>query len=205
MVGIDFYPLRQTIQKLSKDVIYQMDRGQLLKAMRDLEWDILKIEGENRELEESIEKLSPDERYIVVDTNRGRLLLKQGNTILRETICSTGSGAELEGPEGQKWIFNTPKGTFEVLGKYKDPIWTKPDWAFVEEDEPIPPTLSPERVKEAVLGRYALHFGDGYFIHGTLYTRLLGENVTHGCVRLGDDDLEIVYDASPVGTKIYIF
>ena len=40
------------------------------------------------------------------------------------------------------------------------------------------------------LGDYALALGDGYLIHGTIYKRFLGMPVTHGCVRLNDEDLE---------------
>ena len=85
-------------------------------------------------------------------------------------------------------------------------MWRKPDWAFVEEGEPVPTRKDAvERFEEGVLGEYALAFGDGYLIHGTLYTRLLGKSVTHGCVRLGPIDLKAVYDAAPLRTKIYIF
>ena len=35
--------------------------------------------------------------------------------------------------------------------------------------------------------------------------RLLGKSVTHGCVRLGAQDLEVVYDAAPLHTKVLIF
>lgn len=62
-----------------------------------------------------------------------------------------------------------------------------------------------DRVEAGVLGDYALGFGQGYFIHGTLYTRLLGRNVTHGCVRVADKDLEEVFKASRIGTRIYIY
>ena len=62
-----------------------------------------------------------------------------------------------------------------------------------------------ERIEAGTLGDYALGFGDGYFIHGTLYTRLLGRNVTHGCVRVGDEDLKAVFRAVSIGTKIYIY
>ncbi len=62
-----------------------------------------------------------------------------------------------------------------------------------------------DRVETGVLGEYALGFGKGYFIHGTLYTRLLGKNVTHGCIRLNDGDLKDVYQFARVGTPIIIF
>jgi L,D-transpeptidase YbiS len=42
-------------------------------------------------------------------------------------------------------------------------------------------------------------------IHGTIYKRFLGMNVTHGCVRLGDDDLEAVYKNLQIGSKVYIY
>jgi L,D-transpeptidase YbiS len=42
-------------------------------------------------------------------------------------------------------------------------------------------------------------------IHGTIYKRFMGLNVTHGCVRLGDEDLEMVYNTMGVGSKVYIY
>jgi len=84
-------------------------------------------------------------------------------------------------------------------------VWKKPDWAFVEEGERIPGPNAPERFEEGVMGEYALDFGRGYKIHGTPYKRTLGMYVSHGCVRLDDEDLEFVYNRSPIGTEIYIF
>ena len=104
----------------------------------------------------------------------------------------------------RKWVFDTPRGVFSVQSKFTSPIWTKPDWAFIEEGETIPESAS-KRVEKGVLGDYSLGFGNGYFIHGTLYTRLLGKNVTHGCIRVGDKDLKKVFFATDIGTKIIIF
>jgi lipoprotein-anchoring transpeptidase ErfK/SrfK len=56
-----------------------------------------------------------------------------------------------------------------------------------------------------VLGEYALELGDGYLIHGTLYKRMLGMPVTHGCVRLGDEDLRVVYRNLQIGSKVFIY
>ena len=97
----------------------------------------------------------------------------------------------------------TPRGEFEVQRKIVDPVWTKPDWAFIEDGEPIPKEFS-ERFDPDVLGDYALAIGDGYLIHGSIYKRTLGQSVTHGCIRVGDADLEAVYKAAQLGTKVYI-
>jgi L,D-transpeptidase YbiS len=83
-------------------------------------------------------------------------------------------------------------------------VWRKPDWAFVEEGQPIP-TKAAERFEYGTLGEYALYFGNGYMIHGTLYERLLGRSVTHGCIRLGRDDLRKVWAMVPVGTPIFVY
>lgn len=156
-------------------------------------------------LEKQLDALPPRGNYIVVDVVENKLWLRRGDETLREAVCSAGTGAILRDPKsGKEWIFDTPRGLRKVKEKKKDPVWTKPDWAFVEEGEPLPKRWS-ERIDEATLGAFALYLGDGYMIHGTLYQRYLGRPVTHGCIRLGDDDLEAVYRASPVGTPVLLF
>lgn len=156
-------------------------------------------------LERRIAGQAPSGVHIVVDTLGNRLYLKKGDQVLREAVCSTGTGGVLEDPAtGRRWVFDTPRGAHQVQAKKKDPVWNKPDWAFVEEGLPIPKDPR-ERVDDFSLGDYALYLGDGYLIHGTLYQRLLGRGVTHGCVRLGDADLEAVYGAASVGTWVYIY
>jgi L,D-transpeptidase ErfK/SrfK len=101
-------------------------------------------------------------------------------------------------------VFDTPRGSFEVLSRAENPVWRKPDWAFVEEGQPIPKNPG-DRLDYGSLGEYALYFGNGFMIHGTLYERLLGRAVSHGCIRVGRDDLRKVWAASRLGTHIYIY
>jgi len=149
--------------------------------------------------------LRPRGRYVVIDTYRNRLLVYDGDNLLHEAVCSTGSGTVLVHPSGKKvWTFDTPLGERRVISKVKNPIWTKPDWAFIEEGFE-PPKDASLRVDRVSLGDYALYLGDGYIIHGTLFQTLLGQGVTHGCVRLGDKDLEYVYQKIPVGARVYLY
>ncbi|MDH5468092.1 MAG: L,D-transpeptidase [Candidatus Aminicenantes bacterium] len=159
----------------------------------------------NNDLRRRIVNLSPRELYIVMDTANNILYLKKGEQTIRKCVISCGSGNILSEPGGgRKWIFDTPKGEFFVKSKIREPYWIKPDWAFIEEGKDVPKDAK-DRVEADFLGEYALGFGDGYFIHGTLYTRLLGRNVTHGCIRVGDEDLRELYMAASIGTKIFIF
>jgi L,D-transpeptidase YbiS len=163
------------------------------------------LRSENSLLSKRIEALRPNGFHIVVDTGSNILYLNEGRkTILKATI-STGSGSILIEPSGKrKWIFETPRGEFTVQSKFVKPTWIKPDWAFIEEGKAMPQSLM-DRAEDGMLGDYALGFGNGYFIHGTLYTRLLGKNITHGCIRVADQDLKTLYEAVPIGTKILIF
>jgi L,D-transpeptidase YbiS len=86
----------------------------------------------------------------------------------------------------------------------KNPWWRKPDWAFIEEGEPLPKDES-ERLDPEMLGEYAIGFGDGFYIHGTIYERLLGVSVTHGCVRLNTEDLRKLYRRTRIGTYIFVY
>jgi len=164
------------------------------------------LQARYRSLAKQLAQQMPTQRYIVVDTARNHLYIKRHDQIMLDALASTGSGTILDKPgEGNsQWIFDTPRGEFAVQSKLINPVWVKPDWAFIEEGLAVPANQA-KRVEPGVLGEYALGFGRGYFIHGTLYTRLLGKNVTHGCIRLNDDDLKSVYRLAQVGTPIMIF
>ncbi len=156
-------------------------------------------------LEKKMDRFTPGNAYLVVNTTENTFTLYRNRKILREGLCSTGSYISLEGEDDKKWVFKTPRGDFKVRGKITDPVWRKPDWAFVEEGLPIPSANHSSRYERGVLGDYALALGDGYLIHGTLYQRFLGLPVTHGCIRMNDADLKEVYETLPVGAKVFIY
>lgn len=164
------------------------------------------LQARYKSLSKQLSQHMPHQPYILVDTARNHLYIKRQQEVVLDAIASTGSGTILDKPgDGDsQWVFDTPRGEFLVQSKLTNPVWVKPDWAFVEEGLMVPKNPS-DRVEQGVLGEYALGFGKGYFIHGTLYTRLLGKNVTHGCIRLNDGDLKSVYQLARVGTPIMIF
>jgi len=164
------------------------------------------LQARYKSLSRQLTQLMPGQPYIVVDTARNHLYIKRRDRVMLDALASTGSGTILDKPGETKgqWIFDTPRGEFTVQSKLINPVWVKPDWAFIEEGLAVPRSQA-DRIEPGVLGEYALGFGKGYFIHGTLYTRLLGKNVTHGCIRLNDEDLKSVYQLAKVGTPIMIF
>jgi hypothetical protein len=144
--------------------------------------------------------------YIVINTTENTFHLYRNKKLVREGNCSSGSYTLLKTAEGdKKWIFKTPKGKYRIQGKTVNPVWHKPDWAFVEEGLPVPARYDHSRFEAGVLGDYAMAIGNGYLIHGTIYQRFIGLPVTHGCVRLNDQDLEVVFNTMSIGSKVYIF
>jgi len=156
-------------------------------------------------IESKLDNLKPVKPYIVVNTNDNRFSLRNPNgDTIRTGGCSTGKNEILIAGK-KRIVFKTPKGIFTVLNKQENRPWIKPDWAFLEDGLPIPSARSASRIEYNTLGDYALSIGDGYMLHGTLYQRFLGLPVTHGCVRLGDKDLDVIYHTLSKGSKVFIY
>lgn len=69
----------------------------------------------------------------------------------------------------------------------------------------IPPFGTTQRKYSGVLGTNRLNLGDGYALHGTDVPSSIGTSVSHGCVRLRNEDIETLYQMVPVGTPVYIY
>ena len=162
---------------------------------------------EHRRLIAAVAEHEPSTPYVVINTQDNLLLLHDGGQVLRRAVCATGSGRKLEGEKRwHRWTFDTPKGRYAVLRKVADPIWIRPTWDFIEQAEEIPIFAEDRRrFQYGVLGEYALYFLEDYMIHGTLFEVNLGKSITHGCVRVGEADLEYLYDRVKPGCPVYIY
>lgn len=69
----------------------------------------------------------------------------------------------------------------------------------------IPPVGTRQRQFPNVLGTHRLNLGDGYALHGTQAVSQLGRNVSHGCVRLHNDDIAQLFAMANVGDEVIIY
>ena len=69
----------------------------------------------------------------------------------------------------------------------------------------IPPIGTRARKIPQVLGTHRLNLGDGYALHGTQAVSQLGRSVSHGCVRLHNDDIARLYEMASVGDEVIIY
>ncbi|GAB1344689.1 hypothetical protein MASR1M101_38160 [Gemmatimonas sp.] len=69
----------------------------------------------------------------------------------------------------------------------------------------IPPFGTNQRRYPDVLGAFRLYLGDGYALHGTNNPASVGQAVSHGCVRLRNEDITELYHRVAVGTPVFIY
>ena len=97
--------------------------------------------------------------------------------------------------------WKTPLGETRIVSKQRNPSWRPPRSVRQEaaaEGESIPQLVPPG--PDNPLGEFALRLGrPGYLIHGTNKPYGVGMRVTHGCVRLLPEDIEIDLDTAQSG------
>ncbi len=104
----------------------------------------------------------------------------------------------LEFPVGLGRDNATPVGTFVIRVRQKDPAWWRPG------EQPIP-AGDPRNI----LGARWLGFREtqdlaGFGIHGTEDPSSLGKESSSGCIRLRNEDIEVLFDFAPYGTEVVV-
>ncbi|HRZ40291.1 MAG TPA: L,D-transpeptidase family protein [Candidatus Omnitrophota bacterium] len=147
---------------------------ELIKKSNGLKSDIIRVGQRLRIWQGSFN--------IFVDKSQNILLLKDGNEVLKMYVVSTGENN------------STPVGTFTVTSKLENPVWFN--------SGVVVPPESPQNV----LGTRWLGFEEapGYGIHGTVEPDKLGQQVTAGCVRMSNEDVEELYSIVPRGVKVTV-
>ncbi|MGB3495560.1 MAG: L,D-transpeptidase [Elainellaceae cyanobacterium] len=93
--------------------------------------------------------------------------------------------------------WETPVGQFEVIEKQPNPVWQNPITEEIVEPGPNNP-LGARWIGFWSDGKNQLGF------HGTNQTELIGQAVSHGCIRLRNEDIERLYDEVAMGTPVRI-
>jgi len=102
--------------------------------------------------------------------------------------------------------WHTPLGVTKVTGRVANPSWYPPDSIraeHAERDDILPKIVPPG--PDNPLGNHALRLGlPGYLIHGTNLPSGVGMRVTHGCIRMFPEDIEVMFKTVPIGTVVQI-
>jgi L,D-transpeptidase ErfK/SrfK len=102
--------------------------------------------------------------------------------------------------------WETPLGETTVVSKARDPHWWVPASVRREHAEmgnPLPQVVPPG--PDNPLGHRVLKLDmPGYLIHGTNMPYGVGMRVSHGCVRLYPENIEVLYELVAVGEVVTI-
>lgn len=98
----------------------------------------------------------------------------------------------------------TPQGITKVVSKVKSPAWYPPASIRKEHEEkgePLPAMVPAG--PDNPLGDYALILDiPGYLIHGTNKPFGIGLQVSHGCIRMSAEDIELLFSQVASGTVV---
>jgi hypothetical protein len=136
----------------------------------------------------------PDWHYIEQSRKRGLGLARL--EIGQSLVVADGSVITVEGNEVVRAL---PNGRRNVLQA------TDGREIVVDGKVLVPPLGTTQRRYEGVLGTHRLNMGNGYAMHGTNQPQTVGRAVSHGCVRLRNEDIAKLYAMVPVGTPVYIY
>jgi len=126
--------------------------------------------------------LADDSLRIVINVPARRLSLVQGATLVRAYPIAV----------GRPWT-QTPRGSFHILQKAKDPTWAP------KGRPPVPPGPG-----NPLGHRWMRISPDGYGIHATNEPNSIGQARSHGCIRMSRADAEDLFERVVVGTPVQI-
>jgi L,D-transpeptidase ErfK/SrfK len=124
--------------------------------------------------------------HLVADLSDRRVYLYNRQTLMTSYAIAIGQ-------EG----WETPVGTFQISQMRRDPVWKHPLTHAVYPPGPENPLGSRWIEFWAAKG---LHFG----FHGTNQDDLIGQAVSHGCLRMRNLDVEQLYDQISVGMPLAV-
>ena len=87
----------------------------------------------------------------------------------------------------------SPVGEFSISEKEVNPVWTDPKTKTTVPSGPSNP-----------LGYRWLGLYGNYGIHGTNAPWSIGCSVSHGCIRMYEEDVEELFESAPMGTPVEI-
>lgn len=123
---------------------------------------------------------------IVVDLSEARVHSYWGNQLLASYPVAIGK---------QGW--ETPTGPFKVLQKQRNPVW----------QHPITGDLIPTGPDNPLGSRWIGFWSDGRYtigFHGTNNNQLVGQPVSHGCLRMRNTDIEALYEQVDPGASVLV-
>lgn len=137
--------------------------------------------------EDHIKKPPTDGKWIIINKSKRILTLYENTKVLRKYPVAIGNPPSL-----------TPDGMFEVVNKIINPYWGGGGYA-----KPVKGGVPENPLGYRWLG---LSYKDGgtLGIHGNNSPYSIGKNVSHGCIRMINSDVEQLFTVVPLSAPVWI-
>lgn len=131
---------------------------------------------------------------IIINIAEMRLFYYPANT-KKVVVFPIGIG-EIQHSTPSNWIT-------KIIRKKKNPVWipTKEMHEEYKKQGIILPKIVPAG-KNNPMGLYAMYIGNMYAIHGTNADFGIGLRISHGCIRLRNNDIKWLFNKVPIGTRV---
>ncbi|TRU27868.1 MAG: L,D-transpeptidase [Microcystis aeruginosa Ma_SC_T_19800800_S464] len=126
------------------------------------------------------------ETRLLLNLKKRRVFVYQGQKIIASYPVAIGR---------RGW--ETPTGQFRVIQMVREPVW----------EHPFTGQLVPSGKNNPLGARWIGFWTDGAnFIgfHGTPQENLIGQAVSHGCVRMRDQDIKALFEKVKIGTSVIV-
>jgi lipoprotein-anchoring transpeptidase ErfK/SrfK len=142
-----------------------------------------------------LEAKAEPEPYLVLKLGERRVYVKDDDP-------STPDESYLVAIGQKRW--ETPTGTFRINEMVKDPDWVKFDFNNpTKVSGRIPPGPNNPMGLRWISFTSSKHGWEVGF-HGTAKTSVLGQAVSHGCVRMANEDVVKLFDKVKLGTTVIV-
>lgn len=130
--------------------------------------------------------------FITINLSTNKLTLYSGSDVVAVYSVATG---KLE-----NGVSLTPSGKFTILTKVRDPAWGGGGYT-----DPVAGGAPNNPLGHYWMGLSAgSHPGNEYGIHGNIDEGSIGTYASHGCIRMHNNEVPILFDTVPKGTSVWI-
>jgi len=136
---------------------------------------------------DTVENPPTNGKWIVINKSKRILTLYEGKTVIQKFPIAVGNPPSL-----------TPDGKFKIVTKVVNPAWGGGGYA-----KPVRGGVPENPLGYRWLG-LSYKGGGEIGIHGNNSPYSIGENVSHGCIRMINSDVEKLFEIVPISTHVWV-
>ncbi|KAB8320104.1 L,D-transpeptidase [Tolypothrix campylonemoides VB511288] len=144
------------------------------------------LSGQGSAQQKSSQNLASENNQLIVDLSDRRVYVQRGDLVIASYPIAVG-----------KKGWETPTGSFQVMYRQLNPIWR----------HPITGKIFSSGADSPLGDRWIGFWSDGrnqIGFHGTPDEEVIGSAISHGCLRMRNPDVRLLYNQVSLGTPVEV-